>query len=1022
MEKTFAEKYWKEFELLSLDFIKDQYKDSDAECIHTAFVHDNGIDGKITIPLTKETSSFVFNVISLIEAKLRTTSNINIHDYAASIIAAYNYSANVLYVLSNKCFTNGAKEITDTFSKKVNMKIILIDGKVILEWLHKTAYKCESSNFIQELSFSIMQVDHAKMEDDSSSDVTMSINNEYDANIFSEQPILGNTKLYGNKHRNVVKDICFLLKDMNSDSRIYVLNGDVGCGKTAILNRVGCELRNDGYMFNILDGNSAESLSVRSMYMWILKSLWGIDPLKLYRVEELPKFIDLICNSCENQIDVKVCETIKNIYVKNQDDIQNDMYTAYLVRYLDLILERHRGNNRSILAFENIHLMKSEVLDSFIPLIKCLVKNNVGILLELDSFTTTEVDTEKWERYYKDLKHIAAHNIIKIMDFEKDDAIDFLSGELPGLGMNYYEYILSHIGYRPIYLKHAIDWLKLHDIVVGTEDGTYYSVAKPSEFFNGITPDQNIRIIEDIILYYQNHKNNAGDSIHLRALFEATILMDGSVNFDLIKQLCPSESYVFITQNLIDTNLFILTHNSIQISHRLVLTALRNRSLPAYKQDVAHTIYTYLCQQEENTYIRCKKIDMLESMLEWDTFYSQSYHLGQEFLDEGEYEQSIVYFEKCINSYEKCTRHNHNSLLAILYGELYSYHKVGLGYLQHSLFNKYKKHLDVERKNTGQAIDASYLMMEKMYEARLAVANQYQLAISMMQYADENSKKIPGHFYAEVCFVYALIEKKYKSLSSAVKFLKQKSEKNPNLIALDIQYQSHAAAQYLNTEPERALPFYYNIVKYAGISKQYNKSIGHAYVDILTCYLLKEDWDGYDSRYKETLEYVQTNNQLVEEGRIYNLEGLYNWIKKQLSVAKDEFSNSQFYLGLTKNHNLSVLVRINNIGLYLELQERKKAALECRIASELIVPTYHVLFEQIDQTCDYYAHREYIGLLALMKYIRQLELDEVEEALLKTIPIRALKQHTDALAQGIYSDEVFKGTCIIHSGIIALTR
>ena len=25
--------------------------------------------------------------------------------------------------------------------------------------------------------------------------------------------------------------------------------------------------------------------------------------------------------------------------------------------YLDLILERHRGNNRSILAFENIHLI-----------------------------------------------------------------------------------------------------------------------------------------------------------------------------------------------------------------------------------------------------------------------------------------------------------------------------------------------------------------------------------------------------------------------------------------------------------------------------------------------------------------------------------------------------------------------------------------------------------------------------------------------------------------------------------------
>ena len=40
MENTFAQKFWKDFELLSLEYIREQYKDTSAKCIHTSFIKD----------------------------------------------------------------------------------------------------------------------------------------------------------------------------------------------------------------------------------------------------------------------------------------------------------------------------------------------------------------------------------------------------------------------------------------------------------------------------------------------------------------------------------------------------------------------------------------------------------------------------------------------------------------------------------------------------------------------------------------------------------------------------------------------------------------------------------------------------------------------------------------------------------------------------------------------------------------------------------------------------------------------
>ena len=167
---------------------------------------------------------------------------------------------------------------------------------------------------------------------------------------------------------------------------------------------------------------------------------------------------------------------------------------------------------------------------------------------------------------------------------------------------------------------------------------------------------------------------------------------------------------------------------------------------------------------------------------------------------------------------------------------------------------------------------------------------------------------------------------------------------------------------------------------------------------------------------------MQTNAQYAEEGRIYNLDGLYYWIKNDLNTSEHYFRNSQFYLGLVHNRNTDIFVKINFIGLLIEMKKMDEAKLELKIAHNLLKKTYRVLFQQIENTKDYKHYREYAALLVLIKYAVQLEELHIINNLILEIPIKELSHHVKQIEKGIFPEEVFSNTCIVHSNIVTLTR
>ncbi len=1021
MEKTFAEKYWKDFEILALQYIREQYKDMSVQCIHTAFIKDGGYDGRISINLTEDDSLFFHQILNLIEAKLRTSSNINISDFAASIIAAYNSAANTLYIVSNRNFTPDTYTITQTFSKKVNLSIILVNGKKLLSWIQNRKHTFNDIIFYEQLVESIKSAGSKTkninvmntLEDDFKALVVTS-------DIKNQDIVL--SKLFSTAAKKAKDEIFSLLCDTNSDNRYFVLHGPIGCGKSTVIKNLERDLKGKDFLFNIVDGESHEIKSIRTLYLCILKSIWAIDPIKLYGTDNISEFISLICSSCGIDNNNEIKETIREIFDQDYKQIliKSDLYTAYLLRYLELILCRHKGHNRTIITFKNLHCVDIEVLDFLFPLIKCLIKNKIGIIVELDSLETLNLSAKHWKKYYNTFLYNANKSLIyELGDFSKEEAHTYLREHLPGLGKKYYDFMLSHIGLRPIFLKHAVDWLLLNNIVKGTDDNTYYSVAKPDEFFNGITPNQNIKIIENIIRYYQyihdNYENN-------RKLFEATIIMEGTLENDFLLKLCISQSLEQLVQILLDSGLYIQTNNGIKIAHHLIMTALKNTSLLSYKQSVAVDLLTYMNSKKNNEFYKYKKVDLLEILQKWDLLYELSYEFGNQFYNEGEYNTSIKYFTKCQASYDYISKQNHTEFLDILYKQLFAYHKIGLGSQQKQLHSLYQFHLQIERRNK-RGLNNAHILMDKMYLARLAsTKEQYHLAQDMLKYAKDKMDTISEDLYVEVFFVYVLIEKKHKTLDSAIDFLKEAKKIFPNSVKIDIEYQSHEAAKYLNLNPRKALGYYQNIVRYSGISKHYSKSIGHAYVDILTCYLLLEDWKAFDETYPKVLEYVQTNAQFIEEGRLYNLDGLYYWINGDMELADISFRDAQFYLNLVHNQNLSTLVKINFVGFLIAYHKKKEATLECEIAYNLMKKNYNMIFKQIDSTENYRRYREYAGLLALAKYSKVLNLLELNNIIKEDIPIKALKKHLAVFEQNIYPEDVFADTYILHADIICLTK
>ena len=129
MSETFAKKYWKEFEELSLEFIKSQYKDSSAQCVHTSFIKDGGFDAEGRYKIFKNVENSVFVEFYMQAKCYGKKTAVGVTDTARLISRIKNRQFGIM-VTTSYIADQAYKEVRED-----GHPVVFINGKNIIDYI-----------------------------------------------------------------------------------------------------------------------------------------------------------------------------------------------------------------------------------------------------------------------------------------------------------------------------------------------------------------------------------------------------------------------------------------------------------------------------------------------------------------------------------------------------------------------------------------------------------------------------------------------------------------------------------------------------------------------------------------------------------------------------------------------------------------------------------------------------------------------------------------------------------------------
>ncbi|WP_234571120.1 restriction endonuclease [Rhodohalobacter sp. 614A] len=246
--KSKAEKYWREFEELSVELIKEQFKMEPTLLHLTPAKGDGGYDAAAHFQLGNENSlDLTFKV--LLEAKLSSTKKkIGLRTFAATLVIAHSNAAGALIITSNQLFSPQAFREVARFAQATHMQVRLIDGIAMATWVKNEYHRLESMGFSQEL-LNWVTISQNKSEKqrtfqldlyantNSRIKAELSIGTNKNGSLLPCEIIISEESvdlepIIGQKRQLFVED---LIQCISSEAGIAVLEGGSGVGKSFLL-------------------------------------------------------------------------------------------------------------------------------------------------------------------------------------------------------------------------------------------------------------------------------------------------------------------------------------------------------------------------------------------------------------------------------------------------------------------------------------------------------------------------------------------------------------------------------------------------------------------------------------------------------------------------------------------------------------------------------------------------------------------------------------------------------------------
>ena len=315
------EKEWREFEKLLLKLISKELRldeKNDVTILLTDAQKDGGYDGIFEIPLNNVDNTKLLKI--LFEAKLRSSveKDLPLQDFSKAIIIAINTAANILIIGTNVYFSKNTIQQLKTFEAKTQLKIKVISGIDINEWLIK-------NNADKEFSKSLI---HLINQTRNSNHISTGIIELHEITKYIEV-CMNQTGLIGEQRKLDAKAAMY---NLVSKKRSIIIEGDAGIGKTFFIEELCNNISKICIMIHI---NLSIELTPRTIFMKIMNQVWGLSN-DFIEAMDYNEFMDAISRIGEQDINKNVCNGVAEAFQKTDSEYRekSSIFDYLLIQYL----------------------------------------------------------------------------------------------------------------------------------------------------------------------------------------------------------------------------------------------------------------------------------------------------------------------------------------------------------------------------------------------------------------------------------------------------------------------------------------------------------------------------------------------------------------------------------------------------------------------------------------------------------------------------------------------------------------
>lgn len=1032
-----AQKYWLDFEKLSLALIKDQFNVDPTSLRLTPPSKDGGYDAEAEFQLaSKDGIDLSFRI--LLEAKLRAKSgDIGLRTFAATLVVAHNNAANALIIVTNQLYTPQAVKEVARFAQATHMQVRLVDGPAVSSWVKSCYDELKSQNYPEALLDWLRQVGSGTPKDRTyevslasySSGVSGTIAHlsigadKHGAllpclvTISEEKQVL--PKVVGKRREKLVEN---LSKCMSEPAGVAILEGASGSGKSFLLSHAVIAIE------STKNTSRLDLSSIRTAHQLFLNIFERLTGIELGSVlidceadqKQISRLLNMALGSHQHE---KLIEAVSTV-VRASDEVfqaRSDLNKAFLAQYLGLIAKCQADLRAFAIICENLNKATSEVLDFLIAVINEVAPHGV-VLIELrtdgDALRTSPTD---WGTFQELLRRTTTLERLRAPDLNMADALALVDYWLPTLGPTRAKVIFERVGLSPFLIEIACLWLKQHGIVDLVTEGAV-TIRNLETFFEGITPNKATAVIRNLVEFWLGDKQ----TIYKDAIISAALL-DGELPLAWLMQLDARQDEASLADALAKTGIFE-RHRTMRSALRLRHDLLRECCADLLDEHIfsAEKMAGRLLAQIKDIYPLGGALSRIEANLalragDFDNAFNRSLQCAQEFEAQGQLSDASMMWNVAYQAAERCV------LPDVVRDEMIANALLGQLNVEH-----HRNRLQLEiNKGRLAAIEthiglsptmgkdvALYVQVGLLRWRRLFLLERFDEAYDLAQDIARRGTSVADKIQAEIQAAIALTEKGLGRRKEAQAQYDRAIERFPHILSLQRSRLSNMAAANLITAPQQSLEGYYQIREMLQMEAQPSlRDTLHLDVDVSMAHFLNGDYEEALINAEAAAATALSNAYETQEARARNIAACCHWVRDELTAASTQIDLAVFAAERSYYYRFLWRMRVNAAGIAADRQDQKVARQHAVEAFRLITEPRQSQFEHLGSR----KQRWYVGLLSALRALDRIGDEQSADRLLATVALPYLNSDLETLRSGNWPPIVFKGTTHIHANRIMVT-